>query len=169
MAEEVKEAVDTHKCLDTIEHALLQADVVSLPLVHTFTPGLYRREIFMPAGTLCTSRIHNTEHPFAVMSGVVHVFMTEGGEIQTLEAGHSGVTYPGTRRMLYIEQDCRWATFHPLSEEEEELRAGGAGEEELVKVVEDRITDWRELPGTGKSAFESYQEVLSHKALSLGE
>jgi hypothetical protein len=66
----------------------------------------------MPAGTLLTSKIHKTEHPFIVSKGKLNVFLN--GEMQYIEAPYSGVTKPGTRRVIYILEDCIWTTFHPL-------------------------------------------------------
>jgi hypothetical protein len=50
--------------IDLLEMAMLETcAVIELPIVHRFTPGLYIREIFMPAGALVTSKIHKTEYP----------------------------------------------------------------------------------------------------------
>jgi len=98
--------------IDVLE-ALMLANFpeVKCDLVHRFTPGLYTREIFMPAGSLITSKIHNTEHPFVVSKGVVSVFTDADGEV-LIKAPHCGITKPGTRRVLYVHEDCVWLTFH---------------------------------------------------------
>jgi len=85
--------------------------VRELPIRHLFTPGLYVREIFMPAGTLLTSRIHLLEHPFVISMGKVSVWDDENGVV-TLEAPHTGITAPGTRRVFYIHTDTILSTFH---------------------------------------------------------
>lgn len=90
-----------------------------LPLKHVFTPGLYTRQIFMPAGTLLTSRIHLFEHPFIISAGVVSVWGDERGW-ETLQAPYLGVTKPATRRVLYIHQDTIWTTFHVTNETDPE-------------------------------------------------
>ncbi len=140
--------------LDALEKAMLTSDAhpVELPVTHRFTPGLYAREIFMPAGTLLTSRIHKTEHPYVVISGKVSVFI-EGVGVEHIEAPFVGITKPGTRRVLYIVEDCRWITFHPLTGDE-----GERGEEDLGKI-EERIIERRELDD-GKTAFELYSAAL---------
>lgn len=69
----------------------------------------------MPAGTLVVSRQHKTEHPYVVLTGRVMVSVPGEG-VKVLEAGHVGITKPGTRRALYILEDCRWITFHPTKE-----------------------------------------------------
>lgn len=103
--------------VNELEQIMSQFPPVECPLNHTFTPGLYMREIFMPAGTLVTSKIHKTEHPFIISKGVVSVWI-EGEGVKTFHAPHSGVTKPGTRRVLYVHEDCVWATFHPTTEKD---------------------------------------------------
>jgi hypothetical protein len=71
---------------------------------------MYIREIFMPAGTLLTSKIHKTNHPFVVTKGKCKVF--DGNKIEHIEGPHTGITEPNTRRLLYIEEDTTWLTFH---------------------------------------------------------
>lgn len=66
-----------HGALDQLEVAMMGLPAVEMPVVHRFTPGLYVREIFMAAGTLLTSKIHKTEHPYVVSKGRVSV-LTEG-------------------------------------------------------------------------------------------
>jgi len=66
----------------------------------------------MPKGSLVVSKIHKTEHPFVVISGHAAVWDAEQG-VQQLRGGHVGITKPGTRRVLFIHEDCRWITFHP--------------------------------------------------------
>jgi len=82
------------------------------PVVHHFTPGLYCREIHMPAGGVLTSKIHKTEHPFVVSKGHCIVYLNRD-EWEDIRAPHFGVTKPGTRRLLFILEDTVWTTFHP--------------------------------------------------------
>ena len=98
-----------------IETMLASMPQVELPVKHRFTPGLYAREIFMPAGTVLTSKIHITEHMFVVSQGSALVWTEEQG-VMTVKAPHTGVTPAGTRRVLYILEDTIWTTFHPTTE-----------------------------------------------------
>lgn len=88
------------------------ADLIDFELKHTFTNGLYSRKIFMPAGSLLTSKIHATEHQFVILEGVATVWDHENGT-QILRAPYTGITKPGTRRLLFINEDSTWITFHP--------------------------------------------------------
>jgi hypothetical protein len=65
----------------------------------------------MPAGAVLTSRTHKYEHPFVISKGVVSVWSVEEGSV-TYRAPHTGITKPGTRRVLVIHEDTIWTTFH---------------------------------------------------------
>jgi mannose-6-phosphate isomerase-like protein (cupin superfamily) len=109
--------------IDELESIMAENfEMVNCPLNHRFTDGLYVREIFMPAGTLITSKIHKTQHQYFVLKGKVSVWIDEGEEVY-IEAPYIGVTEPGTRRVLYIWEDCIWATAHanPDNENESEI------------------------------------------------
>jgi hypothetical protein len=88
---------------------------VEMPVTHRFTPGLYAREIFMPKGTLVVSKIHKTEHPYVVSKGEAAVWCEADG-MKRIKAPFTGITKPGTQRILLILEDCIWTTFHPTTE-----------------------------------------------------
>jgi len=110
-------------------------------VVHRFTPGLYAREIFMPAGSIITSKIHRTEHPYVISQGRVSVFI-EGKGWEQLSAPHTGITKPGTRRLLLIHEDTVWITFHPTElETVEEIEA------EIIEPHTNPLLELSEVPG----------------------
>lgn len=120
--------------IDELEAAMLNNfDVVECPLKHTFTPGLYIRQIFMPKDSVITSKIHKTEHPFIVSKGVVSVSI-DAGEWQLIEAPYSGITKPGTRRILWVHEDTIWTTIHANPDNENEFE------------IEERIIEKHENP-----------------------
>jgi hypothetical protein len=130
--------------IDELEAVILSLPQIDCPLVHRFTKGMYIREIFMEAGSLITSKIHNTNHPFVISKGVVNVSIDNGDWIE-LAAPHTGITLQGTRRVLYIVSDCVWTTFHPLdfiSGEENDLTE--EEKSEIVAKIEDKILEKHE-------------------------
>lgn len=130
--------------IDELEAAIAELPPVECPLKHRFTPGLYIREIFMPAGSLITSKIHNTCHPYVVSKGSVSVRIDEGNW-QLIEAPFTGITNPGTRRVLYIHTDCVWVTFHPIPEITGEENEWSEEEKKyIVGLIEERIIDKHE-------------------------
>ena len=100
---------------DKLEGAMAKLPQVELPVVHRFTPGMYIREISIPAGTMLTSMTHLTEHPFVISKGIIRVTSDNEGEL-TYEAPYTGITQPGTRRALLAETDVIWTTFHATEE-----------------------------------------------------
>jgi hypothetical protein len=97
--------------LDELEVEMFKHPQVHCPLIHRFTPGMYIREILMPAGTVVTTATHKTEHPFVVSKGECSVWR-DGFPVERIKAPHTGITKPGTRRLIYIHEDTVWITFH---------------------------------------------------------
>jgi len=107
--------------LDHLEAAILAATAAGTavrqhcPVIHRFTPGMYIREIHIPAGTLGTTMEHLTRHPFFILRG--HVFISSGPEGHArYRAPHVGITEAGTRRALYAVEDTIWVTCHATDE-----------------------------------------------------
>jgi hypothetical protein len=98
--------------IDELEAAMVaNFEQVNCPVTHLFTEGMYTREIFMPKGSLVTSKIHKTEHPFVLSKGKLLVSIDKGEWVE-MEAPYTGITKAGTRRVAYILEDTVWTTFH---------------------------------------------------------
>jgi hypothetical protein len=118
----------------------------AFPLKHTFVDGMYIREIFMPKGSLLTSKIHKLAHPYFIIEGEVSV-LTEKG-VQRIKAPFAGITKPGTKRVIYIHEDCVWITCHSNPD----------NGKDLLKIEERVIAKtFDELPG---NIIETLGEVL---------
>ena len=91
--------------------AMKKMPQVECPVVNRFTPGLYTREMSLPAGTIAVSLVHKTEHPFVVSKGKLSVW-TEGEGVKEISAPFTGITKAGTRRIVYVIEDAIWTTFH---------------------------------------------------------
>lgn len=161
-SDEIEIAVsDDNERIDRLESRLLDTNaLVELPVAHTFTPGVYRRTILMPAGTLLTSRIHKTEHQYVVVAGSASVYIPGVG-VERIEAPYFGITKPGTRRILYIHEDCVWATYHPTTVDEDAV----ANESDRLRAIEGRIIERREL-SDGATTFELYSAGLEKLLLA---
>ena len=97
-----------------VEARLLDLPQVAMPLTHTFAPGIYFREIFMPKGTFVIGHEHKTSHFNVVLSGRASVLCD--GSVREIAAPFVFVSPAGARKMLYIHEDMRWATIHPTDE-----------------------------------------------------
>ena len=99
--------------IDKIEQYLSAIPVkVMGDLYEEGTPGLYTRQLTIPAGTLITSSVHKTCHPFVITKGVVTVYNAFDDTTNLYKAGYRGITYPGARRVLYVHEETVWITFH---------------------------------------------------------
>lgn len=163
-ATKIEVKAESAASIDDLDAFILDnLELIDLPVKHTFTPGLYSREIFMPKGSLLTSKIHRSEHPYVVLSGRAKVHIPGKG-VEILEAGHSGITKANTRRALYIEEDCRWVTFHALSSEEELARKRGVDEDTLLEMIEERIIETKYLPGSDNvPLFDVYKSLMKEQ------
>lgn len=118
------------KVLFDAPQRLLPSDVET---THRFTPGMYIREVHMKAGEMWITRVHKYEHPFVISKGSVSVW-TEHEGVRHLKAPHTGITIPGTRRVLIVHEDCIWTTFHPtdLKDPEELVNTLTEPEDDLL-------------------------------------
>ena len=121
--------------------------LVDCPVKHHFTDGLYVREIFMPKGTLITSKIHKTQHQYFVLKGKCIVWID--GVEHVIEAPFVGTTEPNTRRVLYILEDCIWATSHPNPDNE------------TVEKIEERIIEKHDNPCLSLEIKERISNLLN--------
>lgn len=81
---------------------------------HYFADGMYAREIFIPAGTVLTGKIHKTEHINVLSQGEISVMTDEG--VKRLKAPCTIIAKPGTKRVGYAHTDTVWTTFHATKE-----------------------------------------------------
>ena len=107
----LSEAPELHRRIDQLERAIMAIPAPEIALTHRFTPGMYFREIRVPAGSIFTSKIHKSEHPWVISAGVASIWI-DGHGWQVFRAPHTGVTKPGTRRIFLVHEDLVWTTFH---------------------------------------------------------
>jgi hypothetical protein len=105
---------ETNDSIEKLEGRFLGLPQAKMPLKHLFAPGVYLREIFMPAGTFVIGHEHRTKHFNIVLTGKAVVMMD--GVIQKIEAPCTFISEPGVRKVLYITEDMRWQTVHPTNE-----------------------------------------------------
>ena len=155
--------------LDELEVAMLKnGSPIYCPTTHKFTDGMYIREIFMPAGSLITSKIHKTEHPYVVSYGKTAVSI-DGKDWHEITAPYTGITYPGTRRVLYILEDCIWTTFHRIEGMKSEYNdLNDEEKEKIVNKIENDILEPHLNYLTGTDIKQEYlKELEKTKNLEL--
>jgi mannose-6-phosphate isomerase-like protein (cupin superfamily) len=92
-------------------HAMREVcEEASMPVDHAFTDGIYTRTIHMPAGVIVVGHKHRTRHQNVILSGRAIVVMN--GERVEVQAGDVITSDAGVRKVLFIEEDCKWMTIH---------------------------------------------------------
>jgi hypothetical protein len=82
------------------------------PLTHTFSDGIYTREMLIPAGTVVIGKIHKTSHPNFLLTGKVQVTCSLTKEVEELTAPCYFISSPGLQKAVYALEDTRWITIH---------------------------------------------------------
>lgn len=106
-------AMLAHRNADGAPHVPGNTDDLC-PVKHHFAPGLYGREIFIPAGVCIVGKIHHHAHINTISKGRA-VVATEFGT-EELVAPITFVSQPGTKRAVVAQEDTIWTTYHPTNE-----------------------------------------------------
>jgi hypothetical protein len=98
------------KAVSECVKTLAEMEQVECPLEHRFSPGVYVRQITMPAGAFVIGHKHKTQHLNIVMTGRARVMMN--GIIEEIVAPCIFESQSGVQKVLLIEEDMVWATVH---------------------------------------------------------
>ncbi len=123
-----------------LEGAIRGLPPVELKTVHHFAPGVYARELHIPAGVVLTGKIHKTEHLNIISAGRLEVY--SDGEVKEICAPCTFVSKPGTKRAGFAFEDTVWTCIHVTEETD------------LVKIEADVIVESFELLDQQKSIGE---------------
>lgn len=125
--------------LDFERHlAELPNAVFELPTFHHFAPGLYAREVKIPAGFVLTGKTHRFAQLNVLAAGEITVWI-DGG-MRRIAAPHTFVSQPGTKRVGYAHTDVTWITFHATQETDlDKIEA------EVIAPPEFELTDGSEM------------------------
>lgn len=102
--------------VEVLEYGLLKNFIdisKEFPLTHHICNGVYARELFIPAGTVLTGRIHKTKHISIVQQGDISVMTEEG--MKRMQAPTVIQSDAGMKRAGYAHTDTIWITIHPTN------------------------------------------------------
>jgi hypothetical protein len=93
----------------------LQSEMAAMPQAelvteHSFSPGMYLRKVYRPAGTLIVGKVHKEPHFFLCAKGEI-IAWTETG-MRHLYAGDVVESKPGTKRVTLAVTDAIGITIH---------------------------------------------------------
>ena len=105
--------------IERLESVLSKMEQIDPPLKHTFTTGVYAREIFIPKGSVIVGKIHRHDHINFISYGDVTVLTKDG--LKRVVGPCTMVSTAGTKRALYTHEDTVWTTIHANPIEERDL------------------------------------------------
>jgi len=87
-----------------------QVPQLEIPVTHHFSPGIYAREITMPAGMTGVGHIHKHRHLNIALTG--HALVTCDGLTQEIRAPFIFESMPWAQKAFQVFEDLRWITIH---------------------------------------------------------
>ena len=118
-------------------------DNEACPVKHTFSDGIYVREMFVPKGMMLVGKIIKQTHHIFLMSGRIAI-ITEDGE-KIMEGPCSIVAKGGTKRVGYALTDVVWINVHPNTTDTKDL---DKLEKEVIAEDYDEYDRYLELKNT---------------------
>jgi len=94
-----------------LEDAIRELPQIEMVTKHYFAPGIYTRELQIPAGSVLTGKIHRHEVMNVLVSGTIKV-TTDAG-IETLTGPLIFNSQAGTKKAAVSITDVIWLNIHP--------------------------------------------------------
>jgi hypothetical protein len=120
---------------DQIALGLLQGRQEEAPVIHRFGPGLYIREVHMPAGCFAVGRKQRFPHVNIVLKGKVEIFSSNGTS-RIIEAPAFFIGEPG-QKTGYVLEDTVWQNIYATNETDIDLLEKTFMESEILDASED--------------------------------
>ena len=103
--------LDIRNGIKRLELEILKFPQTKMPLTHQFCDGLYIRTIFNPKGAIIVTEIHREQNVSTILAGKLLCITEDGQEV--LNSPSQFITKPGTKRVLFAEEDVLFSTIHP--------------------------------------------------------
>ena len=97
--------------VEQLESRMLQLPQAECPVVHHFGPGVYIREVTLPAGTFAIGHAQRREHLNIMLTGKVAI-IDDTGQTKVLQAPMIFMGKPG-RKVGLILETCVWQNVYP--------------------------------------------------------
>jgi hypothetical protein len=118
--EKVKNQLETRSKILTLQEELMKyvdgenvvaGDTEVFPLKHTFTDGIYIRQMSMREGSAVIGKIHKSPHVWFLLSGVLSVATETSSE--DYEAPCYVEAPAGSKRVIFAHEDSVWVNVYP--------------------------------------------------------
>lgn len=100
----------TRDQIDRLQNAMSAMPQAELVTEHQFSPGMYMRKLYRPAGTLIVGKVHKHPHFFLCAKGEIIAWSENG--MKKLQAGDVIESKPGTKRVTLAVTDAIGITIH---------------------------------------------------------
>lgn len=102
--------VPTRGQIVQLQKAMLSVQCGQPEPTHFFAPGMYLRELTVPAGMLLVGKTHKHAHFLVVTKGRAEVISEFGRTV--VEPGHISISQPGVKRIVLALEDTQFITVH---------------------------------------------------------
>lgn len=107
----LQELTPARERVDRLEASMLELPQVECPVRHHFAPGIYAREISIPAGTVVVGVVHKTDNLIIVSKGRLQVVTPDG--TTEVRAGDTLMCKAGAKNCVLALEDARWTNVLP--------------------------------------------------------
>ena len=127
--------INLHEIAKAIKESNLPQ--VECPVNHTFSGGVYIREMFAPADTIIIGKRHRYATCNILLRGTILIYTGEGVPTMRLEGPCIFTSEPMVQKMGYTVTDVVFANIHPT-----ELTDPEEVEKEFI-ISEEEYVEWR--------------------------
>ena len=113
LAQRRPEVIARHEGIEEVEAHLFSLPQVDCPIVHHFGPGIYIREVHLPAGTFAIGHKHKTAHTNVLFQGQVAIVNND--RVDVVQAPAIFTAQPGRKAVAAIT-DCVWLNIFATDE-----------------------------------------------------
>jgi hypothetical protein len=102
--------------LKKVEYKMLEQEQIDIPVEHTFSGGVYIRQISIPKGSIIMGKRHRYETCNILVSGELSVYMGEDIPINRIKGPFLFTSKPNTKKLAYCHEDAIFMNIHPTEE-----------------------------------------------------
>jgi len=124
-----------HDRVKQLQDAMLTLPQADCPVKHLFMPGIYMREVTLPAGATCVGHHQKYNHINILVKGRVTVLSADGS-LTELKAPLTFIGHPG-KKCGYVHEEVIWINVHNIDCTD-------------VETIEDILYDKSEAPQYAK-------------------
>lgn len=115
---EIAEQLTEREKVERLERVIGQLPPVECPTRHFFAPGVFLREMLVPAGVIATGAVHKTEH-LTIVAG--HCLLTTDEGPKEFIGFHTIHSKPGAKRAISAISDTFVTTIHANPDDETDV------------------------------------------------